>query len=363
MADIRVQQAIKIVDPTTDANQAGVDGSGNLQVILASNTGVDIGDVDILSVIPGTGASNLGKAEDVPSAGGDTLVGMAAVQDAVLAGLSSVDNDYTWLRVDANGALWTINSANDGVDIGDVDVTSVIPGVGATNLGKAIDDPVGGTDTGVAMLAERIDTLAAITPAEGDWTGLFANVNGALWVEHDGIIDTELPTAAALADDVANPTVPAVGGFMMGWDSGNTNWNRVEVNDAGNLQVDVLSGGGSPAAPTNPTIDIQTSAAVAAGTEVDLDSAAITETENLTMLTMSASVAFKARITLVENTVETVIAELFGRAGTPLIFTPPDRRYTSVTNTAGTDVFRVQMTNMDTSEAADLYASFFYQSN
>lgn len=363
MADVRVQQAIKIVDPTTDANQAGVDASGNLQVILASNTGVDIGDVDVLSVIPGTAATNLGKAENVVSAGGDTLVGMAAIQDAVLSALGSTDNDYTWLRVDANGALWSILAANDGVDIGDVDVTSVIPGTAATNLGKAIDSVVGATDTGVGILAERIDTLAAITPAVGDWTGLYANVNGALWVEHDGVIDTELPAAAALADDTANPTVPGVGGFMMGWDNGNTNWNRVEVDDAGHLQVDVLSGGGSPAAPTNPTIDTDTSAAVAAGTEVDLDSAEITEPENLTMVTVSASVAFKARITLVENGVETVIAELFGRAGTPLVWEPPDRRYCTVSNTAGVDVFRVQTTNMDTSEAADLYASFYYQSN
>jgi len=125
----------------------------------------------------------------------------------------------------------------------------------------------------------------------------------------------------------------------------------------------VLSGGGSPAAPTTPTINIATSAAVAAGTEVDMDSAAITETEFLTQVTVSASVAFKARITLVENTVETVIAELFGQAGTPLIWNPPDRRYAQVASTAGTDVFRIQCTNMDTSEAADLYASFFYQAN
>ena len=286
MADVRVQAAIKIVDPTTDANEAGVDASGNLQVILASNTGVDIGDVDILSVIPG---------------------------------------------------------------------------VAATNLGKAIDAVAGATDTGVAALYVRDDVLAGITPADGDYATGLVNANGALWVIHDGAIDTELPAAAALADATANPTVPGVGSFLQGFNG--TTWDRVSVANAGRLQVDVLSGGGSPAAPTTPTIDIATSAAVAAGTEVDMDSAAITEPENLTQVTVSASVAFKARITLVENTVETVIAELFGRAGTPLIFTPPDRRYTTVNNTAGTDVFRVQCTNMDTSEAADLYASFFYQAN
>ena len=286
MADVRVQPAVKIVDPTTDANEMGVDASGNAQVILASNTGVDIGDVDILSVIPG---------------------------------------------------------------------------IGPTNLGKAIDDAAAATDTGVAALYTRVDTLGTLTPADGDYVSARTNNRGALWVEHDGLIDTELPTAAALADATANPTVPGVGSFIQGYNG--TTWDRVSVANSGRLQVDVLSGGGSPAAPTNPTIDIQTSAAVAAGTEVDLDSAAITEPENLTQVTISASVPFKARITLVENTVETVISELFGRSGTPLVWQPPDRRYATVTNTAGTDVFRIQMTNMDTSEAADLYASFFYQSN
>ena len=38
---------------------------------LAANDGVDIGDVDVTSIIPGTGATNLGKAEDSPHASGD----------------------------------------------------------------------------------------------------------------------------------------------------------------------------------------------------------------------------------------------------------------------------------------------------
>jgi len=40
--------------------------------------------------------------------------------------------------------------------------------------------------------------------------------------------DTELPTAAALADTTANPTVPAVGSFLMGWDNANTAWDRLK---------------------------------------------------------------------------------------------------------------------------------------
>jgi hypothetical protein len=54
-------------------------------------------------------------------------------------------------------------------------------------------------------------------------------------------VDSEFPAAAALQDDSGNPTTTSVGSHLLGYDSGNTNWNRVEVDDAGHLQIDVLS--------------------------------------------------------------------------------------------------------------------------
>ena len=71
-------------------------------------------------------------------------------------------------------------AANTGVDIGDVDVTSVVPGVAATNLGKAIQSAQGSTDTGVAALAVRNDALADLSGADGDYTPLQVNKTGAL---------------------------------------------------------------------------------------------------------------------------------------------------------------------------------------
>jgi hypothetical protein len=71
-------------------------------------------------------------------------------------------------------------AANSGVDIGDVDVTSVVPGTSATSLGKAQDSAVGATDTGVAMLAVRADAAAAMTPAAGDYSTLRTDKYGAL---------------------------------------------------------------------------------------------------------------------------------------------------------------------------------------
>lgn len=60
-------------------------------------------------------------------------------------------------------------SANSGVDIGDVDVTSVIPGAASSNLGKAIDNAAGASDVGVAMLAKHKEDQTHLTTADGDY--------------------------------------------------------------------------------------------------------------------------------------------------------------------------------------------------
>lgn len=41
--------------------------------------------------------------------------------------------------------------------------------------------------------------------------------------------DTELPAAAALADNAANPTTTGVGAYMMCWDSAGSNWDRCQA--------------------------------------------------------------------------------------------------------------------------------------
>jgi hypothetical protein len=67
-------------------------------------------------------------------------------------------------------------------------VLSIIPGTGATNLGKAIDTATGGTDTGVLALATRDDALSALTPIEGDNVQLRVDANGALWTTINGTV-------------------------------------------------------------------------------------------------------------------------------------------------------------------------------
>jgi hypothetical protein len=67
----------------------------------------NIGDVDVLTVVPGTGATALGKAEDAAHASGDTGVYVLAVRDDAIAAHSGTDGDYESLHTDSVGALWT----------------------------------------------------------------------------------------------------------------------------------------------------------------------------------------------------------------------------------------------------------------
>ena len=128
----------------------GWDGS-NVQAIKTDAAG-DL-QIDIGSITPGTGATSLGKA--IQSAQGTTDTGVAAlvVRNDTLADLAGSDHDYAPLQVNATGALYTSLAtalpagsnaigklaANSGVDIGDVDVTSLpaLP-AGTNSIGTVI---------------------------------------------------------------------------------------------------------------------------------------------------------------------------------------------------------------------------------
>ena len=128
----------------------GWDGA-NVQAIKTDAAG-DL-QIDISSITPGTGATDLGKA--IQSAQGTTDTGVAAlvVRNDTLADLAGSDHDYAPLQVNASGALYTSLAtalpagsnaigklaANSGVDIGDVDVTSLpaLP-AGTNSIGTVI---------------------------------------------------------------------------------------------------------------------------------------------------------------------------------------------------------------------------------
>lgn len=96
---------------TLPALPAGTNAIGK----LAANSGVDIGDVDVLSIVPGTGATNLGKAEDAAHATGDVGVMALTVRTNTAASRAGTDGDYQPLITDTNGRLHTIEPSQASI--------------------------------------------------------------------------------------------------------------------------------------------------------------------------------------------------------------------------------------------------------
>lgn len=187
------------------------DSTGDLQVDLASalpagtnaigklaaNSGVDIGDVDVTSL--NDGGNSITVDNTVLSVVGGGLE--ATAQRVTLAsdstGVLSVDDNGGALTVDGTVSLGAgvasigILGANSGVDIGDVTINNASGG-SAVNI----------QDGGNSITVDNAGTFAVQA-------------------------DTELPVAAALDDTTANPTVPGIGAFLMGWNS--SQWERVRL--------------------------------------------------------------------------------------------------------------------------------------
>ena len=173
---------------------------------LAANSGVDIGDVDVTSVIAGTGATNLGKAEDAAHTTGDTGVMMLGVRKDTAAATAGTDGDYQPPVSNARGATWVAIEDGAGGQI-----TSFGGGIQYTEDVAAAADPVGTTP-----ILVRKDTPAAITSADGDNIAQRGTDYGAAYVTILNSSGTPINTfggsgGTAVADDAA---------FAVGTDQG-----------------------------------------------------------------------------------------------------------------------------------------------
>jgi hypothetical protein len=138
------------VDVTRVQGTVTVDGSGVTQPVsgtvtanLAAGTN-NIGDVDVLSVVPGTGATNLGKAEDAAHSSGDTGVMALAVRSDAGGAIAGTDGDYTPLQVDSAGAL-RVTGGGGGTEYTEGDTDATLTGsvfLFETNTGTSAVGPV-----------------------------------------------------------------------------------------------------------------------------------------------------------------------------------------------------------------------------
>lgn len=149
--------------------------------------------VVVNSATPGTGATNLGKAEDAAHTSGDVGVMALAVRNDSNAAFSGTDGDYTPIRVDSAGNVgtkdqgpgWTSAHGISGVPFTSADATSVAsvtdtPGVGVklvvTDLIVSVDTAMNVTfkcETSGAVIAGPFylaaNSSAQFTPRSKAW--------------------------------------------------------------------------------------------------------------------------------------------------------------------------------------------------
>jgi hypothetical protein len=240
---------------TTTAVGAGASNAGTQRVILAADQSLltVTGSVGILGVID----------TELPAA---ALLGDDTVNPTVpgVGGFLLMYDGATWDRVRGNsvdGVLVNLGANNDVYVTGTVVVSAT--DLDIRNLAQATDNvAIGdGTDlvdvlaSGSDNLSNDTNQLAAASLLYGfdgtawdrirgdDVNGLLVNlganndvsVSGSVSIL--GSVDTELPPAALLTDDFANPTAPAVGSFVLVYDG--STWDRLPGNSTDGALVNL----------------------------------------------------------------------------------------------------------------------------
>lgn len=240
---------------TDDAAYTAGSGQGVAIMGFATSDSVDSGDIGALAMDT---ARNLKVSIEADNAGvgggtqyavdtalGATPTGTLAVgkRDDALSSLTPVEGDAVELRVDANGALWTVSNQDVmlGTDFSSVlGTSSLITGTQADNLANTTD---GLQTTGLNYYFDG----SSWDRVRGDQTdGMLVNLgsnndvinSGTFAVQEDGAA----LTALQLIDNVVatdGSTSPTQGNMVCGHDG--TNAQRIATDTSGNLQIDVIS--------------------------------------------------------------------------------------------------------------------------
>lgn len=167
--DVLTMPSVAVTGPLTDAQLRAtpVPVSGTVTINAIPAGGNNIGDVDVLSIVPGVAATNLGKREDDPHASLDTGV-MALGVRADTQAATAANGDYVPMIFDAAGGLWVA-----GTQLDDAAFTPGTGRVGVVGLfaDEASTDLVDEGDVGVArMTLDRKQIMANYAHTAGGAT-------------------------------------------------------------------------------------------------------------------------------------------------------------------------------------------------
>lgn len=269
-------------------NDVTVTGTVTANLAAGAN---NIGDVDVLTVpaplnVTGTGleatALRVTLASDSTGlVSVDDNAGSLTIDNAALSvtgtgleatalrvtiasdstGVLSVDDNAGSLTVDGTVAAtqsgtWTVQPGNTAnTTAWKTDGSAVTQPVSAASLplptgaSTAAKQPALGTAGAASADVITVQGIASGTVVPVSDGGGSLTVDGTVAVSGTVTVDTELPAAVALSDTLANPTAPAVGAHLLGWDG--TQWVRVDVDAAGALMSvgNVASGAADSGAP------------------------------------------------------------------------------------------------------------------
>lgn len=209
-----IKTAVEVIDNSISGSETQVD------VVAALPAGTNnIGDVDVLTVP----ADPFGANADAAATAGSTGSMQAKLRlitsqlDSIKTAVETLDNTVAGseMQVDVVGALPAGTnaigklSANSGVDIGDVDVTSITPGTAASSLGKAEDAGHTSGDVGVMALGIRNDALAATAGADLDYIPPTLDSDGRVVTVHAP--KAAMVTGTASVTDTTSTSLIAAG--------------------------------------------------------------------------------------------------------------------------------------------------------
>ena len=245
--------AIAALPITDNGGSLTVDGS----VTAIAQPGVDIGDVTInnaagaaavniqdggnsitvdgsvsivTSMVPGTAATNLGKAEDAVAATGDTGVAMLGVRNDAAASKTSADGDYSMFATDSAGRIG-IADLGGSVSIDDNAGSLTVDAPVGTPVFVRLSDgtaaistlPVSGPLTDTQLRATAVPVSGTVTANAGTGPWPVTDNGGSLTV--DGTVTANAGTgtfavSGPLTDTQLRATAVPVSGTVAATQSG-----------------------------------------------------------------------------------------------------------------------------------------------